>query len=200
VRTISPDAEEKMIEVIASCEEQGNTVGGIFTVVARNVPVGLGSHTQWDEKLDGRIAMSLMSVQAIKGVEFGAGFEFGRKRGSELLDEIYHSSEKGFYRKTNNAGGIEGGISNGEDIVVSCAMKPIPSLKKPLHSVDMKTKKEDLAEAVRSDVCAVPAAGVIGEGVLAFEIARAMKEKFGGDSIAEMQRNFASYMEYVKKF
>lgn len=200
VRTVDPEAEEKMIEAITAAGEKGDTVGGIFTVVAHGLPVGLGSHTQWDQKLDALIAMGMMSIQAIKGVEFGIGFGFGSTPGSASHDELYYAEKAGFYRNTNNAGGIEGGISNGEDIVVSCAMKPIPSLKRPLKSVDMKTKKADIAEAVRSDVCAVPAAGVIGEAVLAFEIARAYKEKFGGDSMAEILANYKNYLKQVRSF
>jgi chorismate synthase len=141
-----------------------------------------------------------LSIQAVKGVEFGLGFGFAARPGSASHDEIAHAKRVGFFRRTNNAGGIEGGISNGEDIVASCAMKPIPSLKKPLRSVDMVTKKAETAAAVRSDVCAVPAAGVIGEAALAFEIARAMKEKFGGDFLDEMRRNFTAYQAHVKRF
>jgi chorismate synthase len=200
VRTPDPKAEKAMIEVIAEAAEKGDTVGGICTLVARGVPAGLGSHTQWDLKLDGKIAQGLMSIQAVKGVSFGLGFGLAAKKGSEVHDEIFYSKEAGFYRKTNNAGGIEGGITNGEDIVVHCAMKPIPSLKQPMNSVNMKTKKPDKAEAVRSDVCAVPAAGVIGEAVLAFELGRAFREKFGGDSMKEIKRNFDSYQQSVDAF
>jgi chorismate synthase len=189
-----------MMSLITQAESRGDTVGGVFTVVAQGVPAGLGSHTQWDLKLDARLAMHLMSIQAIKGVEFGMGFGFGAKKGSLVHDEIFFSADKGFYRKTNNAGGIEGGISNGGEIVVSCAMKPIPSLKKPLRSVNMKTKKADRAEAVRSDVCAVPAAGVIGEAAVAFELAKALREKCGGDSMGETERNFRNYIEQIKGF
>jgi chorismate synthase len=200
VRTPDPKAEKAMIEVIAEAAEKGDTVGGICTLVARGIPVGLGNHTQWDLKLDGKIAQGLMSIQAVKGVSFGLGFGLAAKKGSEVHDEIFYSKEAGFYRKTNNAGGIEGGITNGEDIVVHCAMKPIPSLKQPMNSVNMKTKKPDKAEAVRSDVCAVPAAGVIGEAVLAFELGRAFREKFGGDSMKEIKRNFDSYQQSVDAF
>jgi chorismate synthase len=136
----------------------------------------------------------------VKGVAFGAGFDLAGRRGSASHDEIFFSAKTGFYRTTNNAGGIEGGITNGEEIVAQCAMKPIPSLKKPMRSVNMKTKKADTAEAVRSDVCAVPAAGIIGESAIAFELARAYKEKFGGDSMTEMLRNYKGYLEQIKKF
>lgn len=200
VRTPDQPAGARMMALITEAESKGDTLGGVFTVVARNVPVGLGSHTQWDLKLDARIAMSLMSIQAVKGVSFGMGFEFASRPGSRSHDEIFYAKKTGFYRTTNNAGGIEGGITNGEDVTAHAAMKPIPSLKKPLRSVNLRTKKEDLAEAVRSDVCAVPAAGVIGEAAVAFELARAFKEKFGGDSLGEMMRNFESYRRYVKEF
>lgn len=199
VRCPDKIASKKMIRVIRTAIRRGNTLGGKFRVVAENVPVGLGSHTQWDMKLDGRIAQSLMSIQAVKSVEFGAGTNFAKLFGSEAHDAIYYSCENGFYRKTNRAGGTEGGISNGENIEVSCTMKPIPSLIKPLQTVDIYKKKTTKAEAVRSDVCAVPAAGVVGEAAIAFEIARAMKEKFGGDSLEEMKANYDSYMARLKK-
>ncbi|MCX5778994.1 MAG: chorismate synthase [Elusimicrobia bacterium] len=200
LRTPDPVAEKKMIDAIAAAEEKGDTVGGVFTVVAQSVPVGLGSHTQWDQKLDARMAMSLMSIQAVKGVEFGLGFGFGYKNGSLVHDEIFFSKEKRFYRTTNNAGGFEGGITNGEEVLATCVMKPIPSLKRALKSVNLITKKADLAEAVRSDICAVPAAGVIGESAVAFELSRAMKEKFGGDSMDEIQRTVLSYRAYANTF
>lgn len=200
VRTPDPAAEKKMMEAITAAEAKGDTVGGVFTVVAQGVPVGLGSHVQWDQKLDARIALALMSIQAVKGVEFGLGFQFGYKNGSLVHDEIYYTPEKGYYRQTNNAGGFEGGITTGEDVLVSCVMKPIPSLKRPLKSINLATKKPDLAEAVRSDVCAVPAAGVIGEAAVACELARALTEKFGGDSLDELKRNYDAYAAYVKNF
>ncbi|MBN1824122.1 MAG: chorismate synthase [Endomicrobiales bacterium] len=200
MRTPDKRAEKRMMEVISGAGDKGDTVGGVFTVVASGVPVGLGSHTQWDEKLDAKVARALMSIQAIKGVEFGLGFGFSGLLGSAVHDEVFYSKKTGFYRKSNNAGGVEGGISNGEEIVVSCAMKPIPSLKKPLASVNVKTKKPESAEAVRSDVCAVPAAAVIGESALSCELAAALKEKFGGDSLAEMKKNFNAYIGHVKGF
>lgn len=200
VRTLDARAEKKMIDAIIKAGDRGDTLGGVFTVIAGGLVPGLGSHTQWDLKLDARIAMAMMSIQAVKGVEFGVGFGFASRPGSDSHDEIHFSKGRGFYRSTNNAGGIEGGITNGEDLVVSCAMKPIPSLKKPLKSVNIKTKAEAPAEAVRSDVCAVPSAGVIGEAVLCFELAAAMKEKFGGDSLGEMKANFHAYKKQVEKF
>ena len=174
VRCLDKSAERAMIAAIEDAKSKGDTVGGIFTVLADGIPVGLGSHTQWDLKLDSRIAGAMMSLQAIKGVEIGRGFELARMPGSLAHDEIFYEKQKGFYRKTNNAGGIEGGISNGEQIVVRAAMKPIPSLTAPLRSVDINTKKPSKAQAVRSDVCAVPSAAVIGEAITAIEIAKAL--------------------------
>ena len=199
LRTPDPKAEKKMRELISKATTKGDTVGGIFKLIGHNVPVGLGSHAQWDQKLDGSIAKSLLSIQAIKGVEFGLGFGYNATPGSKAHDEIFYSKAKGFYRNTNNAGGIEGGISNGEDIVVSCVMKPIPSLAKPLRSVNLRTKKAEAAEAVRGDVCAISAAGVVGEAALSFELAKAMNEKFGGDSMDEIKTNFDNFMLAAKK-
>lgn len=182
----------------------GDSVGGVVEVVASGVPVGLGSHVQWDRKLDARLAMALMSIQAIKGVEIGCGFAAAATPGSRVHDEIYfgaHSSGKnGFYRRTNNAGGIEGGITNGEEIVVRAAMKPIPTLYKPLNTVDLDSKLAVEATVERSDVCAVPAASVVAEAVVAIELAAAFLEKFGGDSLGEIRRNYDSYMTYLKEF
>jgi chorismate synthase len=198
VRCPDKSAEEKMVEAIGEAEKSGDTLGGVFTVLVINPPVGLGSHTQWDLRLDGRLAQALMSIPAVKGVEFGGGFGMAGKPGSKVQDRIFYEAGRGYYRKTNNSGGIEGGISNGENIIARVAMKPLSSLKKPLSSVDMITKEEVPAEVVRADICAVPSACVIGEAVVAFEIARAMKEKFGGDSLKEMKRNFERYMEETK--
>ena len=199
LRTPDLKAEKKMRELISKAASKGDTVGGIFKLVAHNVPTGLGSHAQWDQKLDGSIAKSLMSIQAVKGVEFGLGFGYSAAPGSKAHDEIFYSKAKGFYRLTNNAGGIEGGISNGEDIVVSCVMKPIPSLARPLRSVNLRTKKAELAEAVRGDVCAISAAGVVGEAALSFELAKAVAEKFGGDSMDEIKTNFKNFVQSAKK-
>jgi len=199
VRCPDADASKKMIALIKQITAQGDTVGGKFVVKAENVPPGLGSHTQWDLKLDGRLSQSLMSIQAIKSVEFGLGSKMAGVSGSEALDEIYYNSKKGFYRNTNRAGGIEGGMSNGEEIFITCAMKPISSLVKPLNSVNLLTKKKEKAEIIRSDVCAVPAAGVVAEAAVAFELARAFKEKFGGDSIEDMEKSYEAYMKRVKK-
>ncbi|WP_298271291.1 chorismate synthase [Geobacter sp.] len=205
--TFDPEAEELMKRYIDGAKDAGDTVGGVVEVVVSGVPVGLGSHVQWDRKLDARLAMAVMSIQAIKGVEIGMGFEAARRPGSQVHDEIYYDSARiargessGFFRKTNNAGGIEGGISNGEEIVVRAAMKPIPTLYKPLQSVDLLTKEPFEATVERSDCCAVPAAAVVAESVVAVEIANAVLEKFGGDSMAEVRRNYESYLEYLRAF
>lgn len=198
-------AEKDMIEKINRAKKDGDSVGGVFEVMAFDVPPGLGSYSQWDTRLDGRLAQALMSIQAIKGVEIGLGFAVSKKSGSEVHDEIVYDAAEtdisisgGFQRLTNNAGGIEGGISNGQPIIVRAAMKPIPTLKKPLKSVDIVTKEPQIAAAERSDVCAVPAASVVGEAAVAFEIARAFMEKFGGDHILETSRNYEGYLNQVK--
>jgi len=200
VRCADPETAEKMRRRIDAAAREGDSLGGVFEVRVSNVPVGLGSHVHYDRKLNARLAAAVMSIQAIKGVEIGIGFEAARRSGSEVHDEIYYSRAKGFYHRTNRAGGIEGGISNGEEIVLRAAMKPIPTLMSPLRSVDIHTKRSFKASVERSDVCAVPAAGVIGEAVVAFEIARVMVEKFGGDSLDEMQRNFRAYREFVSGY
>ncbi len=195
-------AEKLMIKAINSAGRKGDTLGGVFTVVVNNVTAGLGSHVQWDLKLDGLLARSVMSIQGIKGVELGGGFSLASKPGSLVHDEIFFKSPnkrgRGYYRRTNNAGGIEGGISNGENIIINAVMKPIPSLGKALRSVDILSKKQVKAEVVRADICAVPAAGVVAEAVTAFEIAKAVKGKFGGDCMFGMKSNYLAYVEYVK--
>lgn len=198
VRCPDKIASKKMIQIIRQAGSKGDTLGGKFKVVAENVPVGLGSHTQWDIKLDGRLAQSLMSIQAIKAVEVGMGTKFANVLGSSAHDEIFYSNKKGFYRTTNRAGGTEGGMTNGENIEISCTMKPIPSLARPLKSVNVHTKKIEKAEAVRSDVCAVPAAGVVAEAAVAFELARAMVEKFGADCMEDMKNNYKSYVSRIQ--
>ncbi|MCL2388893.1 MAG: chorismate synthase [Elusimicrobia bacterium] len=199
VRCPDDKTSQKMISEIKRAALKGDTLGGQVTVMALGLPVGLGSHTQWDQKLDGRLAQSLMSVQAVKAVEVGAGTEYAGLAGSKAHDEIFYSKQKGFYRNTNNAGGIEGGISNGEALVVKATMKAIPSLTRPLKSVNIKTKKTEVAEAVRSDVSAVAACAVVCEAAVSFELARALKEKFGGDSIAEMLCNYKCYTKEARK-
>jgi len=203
VRCPDAAATEAIKKRIDEARNNGDSLGGIFEIVVSGVPVGLGSHVQWDRKLNARLSMVLTSIQAIKGVEFGLGFEAARRSGSEVHDEIAYSDTSlaphgerarvrgGFYRKTNHAGGIEGGMSNGEDIVIRAAMKPIPTLYKPLHSVDIATKEIFEATVERSDICAVPAASVVGEAVVAFEIANAMLDKlwrFDGRDEEELQQ------------
>ena len=193
------EAENKMMEAIDEAGENGDTLGGVVQVVAVDVPVGLGTYAQWDRRLDTRLAGALMSIPAIKGVEIGLGFEATRRPGSQVHDEIkYDKTDKRFCRATNNAGGIEGGVSNGEPIILRAAMKPIPSLRRPLQSVDFISKEPFEATKERADVCAVPAAGVVAETVVAIELANAMIEKFGGDSLGEMRRNYEAYMDYVR--
>ena len=201
-------SQKEMIKLIDQTKSDGDTLGGIFEVVARGVPVGLGSHLSWKEKLDGRIAQAIMSIQAIKAVEIGTGVANAGKLGSQVHDEIFWSetanpegdSDKTFTRPTNRAGGLEGGITNGEELRVRGYMKPISTLRKPLHSVDIATKEEDLAAFERSDITAVPAASVVGESMLAVVLANALREKFGGDSLGEMKRNFDSYIKTVKAY
>lgn len=191
--------EKDMVELIDQAKENGDTLGGIFEVVAKNVVVGLGSHTSWNEKLDGRIAQAFMSIQAVKAVELGTGVANAGLFGSEVHDEIFFENGT-FRRSTNRAGGLEGGVTNGEEIRVCGYLKPIATLRKPLHSVDIDTKAEDLAAFERSDITAVPAAGVIGEAMLAIVLANSLREKFGGDSIDEMKRNFDAYCLSVNNY
>ncbi|MEN2994106.1 MAG: chorismate synthase [Thermodesulfovibrio sp.] len=197
VRSPWKETEAKFVEIIDQALKSGNTVGGSFIVFATHVPVGLGSHVHWDRKLDSKIAMGIMSIQAIKAVEIGDGVLLGKKYGSEVMDEIFYDKNKKFYRKTNHMGGIEGGISNGMPIIVKATMKPIPTLRKPLKSVDIFTKENSLASYERSDVCAVPAASIIAEAVLAWHIAEALIEKFGGDSLEETKTNFFYYHKTI---
>lgn len=185
--------EAKMMAAIDDALARGDTLGGVFEVVATGCPPGLGSHAHWDRRLDGRLAGALMGIQAIKGVEVGMGFGVAMVPGSQVHDELFPDDERGFRRSTNNAGGIEGGMTNGEPVVVRAAMKPLATLKKPLHSVNMSTGEAVTAHYERSDVCAVPAAGVIGEAMVAMVLAEAVVEKFGGDSIVELLRNRDAY-------
>ena len=190
-----PEHEEKAKAFIDKMKAEGDTAGGLITAQANGVPVGLGSFTQWDEKLDAHIAMSLMSIQAIKSVEIGAGVKSAYLKGSECHDSIYYGGG-GFYRKTDNAGGTEGGMSNGEIIRVTCAMKPIPTLMKPyLDTVDLKNGEAKKAFLERSDVCAVPAASIVVESALAFSICYFFLKKFGGDGLAEIKRNYDGYVK-----
>lgn len=193
VRCLDKTAEAAMIAAVDEAKAKGETLGGVFEVIAWGVPPGLGSYVQWDRKLDARIAAAVMSIQAIKGVEIGIGFEAGSCFGSDAHDAIFVDDERGMHRLTNRAGGIEGGMSNGQAIVVRAAMKPLATLYEPLPSVDVATLAPSKGAIERSDVTAVPAAAVVAEAVVAFELARAMVEKFGGDSLAEMKRNYEAY-------
>jgi len=197
LRCLNKKIEEKMISLIDEAKKKKDTLGGIFEIIIKGVPPGLGSYTQWDLKLDARLAKAIMSIQAIKGVEIGMGFAMAQEFGSYVQDEIFYK-EKRFYRKKNNAGGIEGGMSNGEPIILRAAMKPISTLAKPLNSVDIITKKKTKAVKERADVCAVPSAAVIGEAVAGFEIVQAIKEKFGADTLEELKKNYQNYLNYVK--
>jgi chorismate synthase len=195
------DAQQRMIELIDEVRRQGDTVGGIFEVAARGVVPGLGSHTSWDLKLDGLLAQAVMSIPAVKAVSIGAGAEASSLPGSEVHDEIaYNADTHEFIRETNRAGGLEGGITNGEQIRIRGHLKPLSTLRRALRSVDIDTKEEESAAFERSDVTAVPAAGVIGESMVALVLAGAMREKFGGDSLGEMKRNFDGYREQLRGY
>lgn len=201
VRVADADAERKIIAAIDDCKKRGDTLGGIVEVVTTGLPPGLGSHVHWDRKLDGRLAHALMSIQAVKGVEMGLGFEMARRPGSAVHDEIYFDEGKReFVRRTNKAGGTEGGMTSGAPLVVRVAFKPISTLMKPLHSVDIETKAEAKGTIERSDVCAIPAAAVIAEAVVAFVVADVFLEKFGGDSLKEIRRNYEGYLQQIAQF
>jgi chorismate synthase len=201
LRCVDAATQLKMKAEVDTALKAGDTVGGIFEVVAHNIPVGLGSHAQWDEKLDGRLGHAVMSIQAVKGVEIGAGVAAAGSYGSEVQDEIsYDKAAKKFRRSSNRAGGLEGGITNGEDVVVRGYLKPISTLRRALGTADMVTKEPVQAAYERSDWCVVPAAGVAGEAMVALVLADAFLQKFGGDSIAETRRNFESYAQQIQEF
>ena len=201
VRTLDPDAGEAMMEAIDGAKEDGDTLGGVFEVVARGVPVGLGSHVSWDRKLDGRLGQAVLSVQAVKGVELGEAFTGAFRHGSMVHDAIvpapYRPRTGGLGRGSNRAGGLEGGVTTGEPLLIRGAMKPISTLRKPLPSVDLRDGSVAGAAVERSDVCAVPAAAVVAEAMVALVLADALLEKFGGDSVAELRRNFDGYLAYL---
>jgi chorismate synthase len=198
---VDPDTEVKMKEFVDQAYRTGDTAGGVFEVVAHNLPPGLGSHIAWDTRLDGRLAQAIVSMQAVKGVEIGFAAEGAASFGSRVQDTIhYNREERQFTRGANRAGGLEGGMTNGQDILVRGFLKPISTLRRPLESVDLATREPALAAYERSDVCVVPAAGVIGESMVAIVLAQAFLEKFGGDSLDETRRNFESYKEQVKSF
>jgi chorismate synthase len=200
LRFPDPSKDKEFMELIDRAKEMGESLGGVFEVFAVGVPPGLGSHVHWDRKLDGRIAQAMMSIQAIKGVEIGLGFEASKRFGSEVHDEIGYREGEGYFRYSNNLGGLEGGITNGMPIIVRCAMKPVPTLTKPLRSVDVLTKEEVRAGKERTDVVAVPAASVVGESALALVLADAFLEKLGGDFMEEIKERYRIYLEHVKSF
>ena len=193
------EAEQRMKAKIDEAKKAGDTLGGVFEVTVRGLPVGLGSHIQWDRRLDARLAGAMMSIQAIKGVEIGAGFLCGSLPGSEIHDEVFLDKQGKPYRKTNRAGGLEGGMTNGEEVIVRAAMKPIPTLMQPLQSVDVATKKAVLACKERSDTCAVAAASVVGEAMTAFVMAEAICDKFGSDALCDVKAALAAYNERLRK-
>jgi chorismate synthase len=197
VRCADNKVEKAMLSAIDKARQAGDSLGGTFEVIASSVPIGLGSHIQWDRRLDGRIAQALMSIQAVKGVGIGVGFAVSDLPGSQVHDVIGFGAKQGWRHITNRAGGLEGGISNSEPIVVRCSVKPIPTMSNALPSVDLRTGKKMKAHIERSDICIVPAAGVIGEAMLAIVLADALLEKFGGDHIAETLRNYRSYRDTV---
>jgi chorismate synthase len=201
LRCVDAATEERMKAEVDQSLRKGDTVGGVFEVVARNVPVGLGSHAQWDEKLDGRLAQAVMSIQAVKGVEIGAGVAGAASYGSAVQDEIrYDPATKRFRRPTNRAGGVEGGITNGEDVVVRGHLKPISTLRTPLGTADVNSKEAVKAAYERSDICVVPAAGVVAEAMVALVLADAFLQKFGGDSLGETRRNFEGYGRQLDEY
>jgi len=201
LRCVDPATEERMKAEVDQSLRKGDTVGGVFEVIARNVPVGLGSHAQWDEKLDGKLAQAVMSIQAVKGVEIGAGVAGAASYGSQVQDEIrYDAAAKRFRRPTNRAGGLEGGITNGEDLVVRGHLKPISTLRTPLGTADVNTKETVKAAYERSDICVVPAAGVVAEAMVALVLADAFLQKFGGDSLGETRRNFEGYGRQLDQY
>jgi chorismate synthase len=198
VRCADPDAERAMVQAIDEAKAGGDTLGGVFEVVALGCPVGLGSYVQWDRKLDGLLAQAFCSIHAIKGAEIGLGFEASRRPGSRVHDEILFDEQSGFQRASNSAGGLEGGVTNGQPVIVRAAMKPISTLRKPLRSVDVATKEAVEAVVERSDVCAVPAAGVVGEAMMAIALVRVFLEKFGGDSVDEIRHHYHAYLDSLK--
>ena len=204
IYSLHPERDAEVTALIDRVGKEGDTLGGVVEVRVDGLPIGLGTHAQWDRKLDGRLAQAVMAVQAIKGVEIGLGFEAARRRGSQVHDAIHYSAEDragptlGFTRPTNNAGGLEAGMTNGQPLVIRAAMKPISTLRKPLGSVNLRTKQPEEAAYERSDVCAVSAASVIVESVVAFEVAAAVVDKFGGDSVEEMQARVRLYHDLAR--
>ncbi|MEK4189562.1 chorismate synthase [Paenibacillus sp. FSL L8-0494] len=200
VRVVDKETEQKMEAYIDQIKEEGDSIGGIVECIVEGLPLGLGSYVQSDRKLDGAIAGAVMSINAFKGVEIGIGFEAGKLRGSQVHDEIMYEASKGYYRASNRLGGFEGGMTNGMPIVVRGVMKPIPTLYKPLQSVDIDTKEPFTAQVERSDACAVPAACVVLESVVAWEVAKAFLDKFGGDSLEEIKANYENYLAQLESY
>ena len=200
LRAVKREHEAAMTKAVDAAREAGETLGGAIVIGAHGVPVGLGSYVQWTEKLDGRIGQAILSIHAVKAVAIGDGVSGARRVGSEVHDPIYFEEERRYYRTTNRAGGMEGGVTNGEDVVVRAFMKPISTLRRGLPSVDIETRQPHRSQWERSDVTAVPACGVVCEAMLAVILADAMREKFGGDSLAEMKRNYEAYLEQLRRF
>lgn len=201
MRCLNAEVEQKMIAKIDEAKKAGDSLGGIFEVVVEGLPPGLGSYVHWDRRLDGRLAGAICSIQAVKGVEFGEAFKQAGLPGSQVHDEIFYDEQRHkFFHKTNRAGGLEGGMTTGESLIVRGALKPISTLYTPLHSVDVETKAEFAAAIERSDTCVVPAAAVIGENILAITLADAFLEKFGGDSLDEIRRNYEAYMQQIHSY
>jgi len=200
VRVVDKETEQKMEAYIDKIKEEGDSIGGIVECIVEGLPIGLGSYVQSDRKLDGAIAGAVMSINAFKGVEIGIGFEAGKLRGSQVHDEIMYEASQGYYRASNRLGGFEGGMTNGMPVVVRGVMKPIPTLYKPLQSVDIDTKEPFTAQVERSDACAVPAACVVLESVVAWEIAKAFLDKFGGDSLEEIKANYENYLSQLESY
>ena len=195
VRCINKDVEKEIIKEIDKVKSEGDTLGGVVEIRVKNLIPGLGSYTQFDKKIDGELAMHLMSIQAIKGVEIGIGFDVANNYGSNVMDEIYYNNEDGIKRKTNQLGGIEGGMTTGEELVIRCAMKPIPTLYKPLKSININTRESYSASIERSDNCAVPACSVVCENVVAFVICKYFLDKIGGDNLNDLKSNYNTYIK-----
>ena len=195
VRCINKDEEKEIIKEIDKVKSEGDTLGGVIEIRVKNLIPGLGSYTQFDKKIDGELAMHLMSIQAIKGVEIGIGFDVANNYGSNVMDEIYYNNEDGIKRKTNQLGGIEGGMTTGEELVIRCAMKPIPTLYKPLKSININTRESYSASIERSDNCAVPACSVVCENVVAFVICKYFLDKIGGDNLNDLKSNYNTYIK-----
>lgn len=195
VRCINKDVEKEIIKEIDKVKSEGDTLGGVVEIRVKNLIPGLGSYTQFDKKIDGELAMHLMSIQAIKGVEIGIGFDVANNYGSNVMDEIYYNNEDGIKRKSNQLGGIEGGMTTGEELVIRCAMKPIPTLYKPLKSININTRESYSASIERSDNCAVPACSVVCENVVAFVICKYFLDKIGGDNLNDLKSNYNTYIK-----